>query len=346
MFGVKFLGSGSYLPERVLANEFFVNNGPYYIFKEEGKDGPIWETDEEGKIKEVHLTDDKMFELSGIKQRRAVTDGQTVFDLAHEAILAALENAKITAKKLRGIICGSVTQERRTPSMACRLQDKLGASNVVYAIDISAGCTGFVHALWNVRNLIQLDGVGAIAVIGAETLTRHLDKDRNCFLFGDGASCLIFDVTQEEKYMHFAVSFNSEACRGKTKMLFIDLQNVLRMPNNRRVFQLGTESMIEQATLVKKMLAKSLKISVGEMDKLASHYIPHQANIRMLNQVAQKLGPEKMIINIEKYGNTSAATIPIAFDEAWRAGVIKRDEFVIMPSFGAGFAIACAGFRV
>jgi len=348
LMGIRVAGTGMYVPSTILDNKYFENHGPYLIYLGEEPDGePIWEIDKEsGKIKEETITAEKIESLSGIKQRRKSSKRESVLELAKEALTCALENAELDVEELEAIICASVTQAYRSGSLACMLQDQIGAKNVEYARDVSAGCAGFVHALSDLRAVMQLDGKSPVAVIGAETLTRCTDRDRNCILFGDGAGCVIFETTDEPEYENFVVVYDSQATGGKSKSLFIDQSGMIRMPNNREVFKLGVEQMVNIAAKAKLEYAKRCNLPLKEVDQLVKLYIPHQANIRMIDMISKKIGNEKVFANIEQYGNTSAATIPIALHEAISLNRLKRGELVVTPAFGAGFAIACALFRV
>lgn len=344
--GIRVAGTGSHLPDETLDNKFFANEGPYWEYLGESSDGsPIWKRDKQG-IVEQEITEQRIVSLSGIIERRRAAPDENVIDLARESLTNALEDAGLDALDLEGIICASVTQPYRSCSMACMLQDELGAKNVRYARDISAGCAGFVHALNDLKAVMQLDGLSPVAVIGAETLTRHTDRDRNRFLFGDGAGSVIFETTDVPGYENFVVVYGSQACGGKSKALFIDKGGVVRMPQNREVFKLGSEQMISMAAKAKLAYAKLTGMSLDAVNGLVKLYIPHQANLRMIRLIENKVGTGKVFINIEKYGNTSAATIPIAIDEAIKAGKLLTGDLVVTPSFGAGFAIAAALFKI
>lgn len=324
------LGTGSYVPGKILDNDFFVENGPYRVFEKEDERGnPVWKKDEKGEILEKSVTAQKIIEMTGIEERRAVCKDETVADLAEKAIKKALQDAGMSAKDLRGIICATLSST--VPSVACYVQSKLEAENVSYATDINAACSGFTYAL-NLSSLLVKSGIGPVAVVGAEVLTKIVDyRDLNCALFGDGAGCAIIGPSGEKNLGILESAFISDATAEKTGWIFLDKKGYLRMPEGRSVMKLAVKKMVEAAEIVKAKTGREAKV-----------YIPHQANIRIIDAVGKKVGKERVYKEgIRKYGNTSAATCAIGLDEVLKKGVAKKGDLVVLTAFGAG-PVTCA----
>jgi 3-oxoacyl-[acyl-carrier-protein] synthase-3 len=309
-------GIGTYVPEKVLTN-----------------------ADLE---KMVDTSDEWIRTRSGIRERRISDSSVATSDLASIAAKKAIESAGITPEKIEAIIIGTATPDMLFPSTACLVQTKIGARNII-AFDISAGCTGFLYAL-SIADSFGKNGYDNILVIGAETLTKITDyTDRTtCVLFGDGAGAAVIkktDGTSGFISSYFAADGASwkllHQPAGGSKMP-TSLESVekrlhyIKMEGN-EVFKLAVRAMAEAATET----LKRAHISSDKIDLL----IPHQANIRIIEATAKRLNipMEKVCINLDKYGNTSAASIPIALDEALQQGRIKRGDLLLMVAFGAGF---------
>ncbi len=314
---IAILGTGSYVPEKILTN-----------------------ADLE---KIVETTDEWITQRSGIKERHISDEKTPTSKLCIEAAHRALEAAKIKPEELDFILIGTITPDMMFPSTACIVQAALGAKNAA-AFDLAAGCTGFIYGLELGRSLIIADPKRKVLVIGAEELSKITDwTDRGtCVLFGDGAGAAVLGEVEEDRgilstylgadgnlgdllYMPGGGSLNPATHKTvDEKMHFV------KMAGN-KVFPYAVRNMLEAAT-------KALE-SAGISKEQLNLLIPHQANIRIIEAIAERLGAgnEKIYINIQKYGNTSAASIPIALDEAVRNGRIKKGDLIMLVAFGAGF---------
>ncbi len=312
----KIVGTGSYLPQNVLLNKDLAEL--------------------------VDTSDDWIFSRTGIRERRTVTDGEALSDLAVNASKNALEMAGISADELDAIIVGTCTPDLPIPSSGCLIQDKLGAKRA-FAFDIAAGCTGFIYSLSVAEGFVKSNNFGYILVIGAEVLSKVINwEDRGtCILFADGAGAVVLKKDQEEigilsTHLHSNGSYwdllyqpgggsSKPACRQSID----DGSHYLKMEGN-RLFKIAVKALEEVALEA----IRHNNITINDLDL----WIPHQANIRIIEAVAQRLAfpMEKVFANIHKYGNTSAASIPIALDEANREGRIKKGDLVLLDAFGAG----------
>ncbi len=293
--------------------------------------------------KMVDTTDDWITSRTGIKERRIAPDGMAASDYAYQASLKAMEMAGITAGEIDLIILATVTPDAPLPSTACILQDKLGAVNAA-VVDIVAACSGFIYGLSFARALIMTGQHDKILVIGVETLSRIVNwKDRNtCVLFGDGAGAAIVTAADQpggilDTYIKadgsLAHLLQVPAGGGRQPITPEIVGNGARyiQMEGPDVFKSAVKAMGEAATkLIEKTGIDSNNISL---------MIPHQANIRIIEATARriKLPMDRVFVNIQKYGNTSAASIPIALDEANRNGLIKPGDNVMLVAFGAGF---------
>ncbi|MBO7611491.1 MAG: ketoacyl-ACP synthase III [Elusimicrobia bacterium] len=314
--GVKILSSGSYVPEKVLTN-----------FDLE---------------KMVETSDEWISTRTGIKERRIIDKNQTTSDLAYNASMKAIEKAKISVDDIDLIILATISPDAPMPSTACYLQKKLKAFNAV-AFDISAACSGFIYGVSIAKAFISSGMYKRILLVGVEALSKVTDwTDRNtCVLFGDGAGAMIFEASETEDDI---VSTYLGTDGTHTDILNIPAGGSA-MPT--------TKETVEQRLHFVKMLGKEVfKVAVSKMalavnkaqelvgltDKDIDLYIPHQANIRIIEAVAKKAGvtKEKVYVNVHKYGNMSAATTIVALDEAYREGRIKKGNLVELVAFGAG----------
>lgn len=309
----RIIGTGSYLPEKVLTN-----------------------ADLE---KMVETSSDWIVSRTGIHERRIAAEGQTTTDLALEASKKALDAAGVTKDEIDLIIFATTTADRVFPSSACLLQDRLDIHGCP-AFDVQAVCTGFVYALGIADKFIQTGTTKCALVVGAETLSRIIDwKDRStCILFGDGAGAVIVKASDQpgiiSSHLHADGKYKelltvpSGISQGYKKL--IDGEAYMQMQGN-EVFKMAVNTLgrIVDETLEANGLQKS------DIDWL----IPHQANIRIINATAKKLGMslDNVVVTVNKHGNTSAASIPLAFDEAVRDGRIKTGDTVLLEAFGGGF---------
>ena len=291
----------------------------------------------------VDTSDEWIVQRTGIKERRIAVDGESTITFALEASQAALSEAGVAPKELDMIIVGTQTPDMVLPSTACLLQGRLKAKNA-RAFDLTAGCTGWIYALVVADNFIKAHPEMKILVVGAELLSRSLDWDdrSTCVLFGDGAgasvvtgvrdgrgilsTCLRADGSQWELLtMIGGGTMHPPSHEMVDQKLF-----TVRMQGN-KVFKLAVESMEEVAWWI---LADA-----GYKPDDVVWLVPHQANIRIMEAVAQRLGipKDKVLVKVDKYGNMSTATIPVALAEAQRDGLLKKGDPVLLVSFGGGF---------
>jgi len=318
MYRTRISGSGSYLPEKLLTN-----------------------TDLE---KMVETNDAWIVERTGIKRRHLASPEQATSDLALIAAQRALAAAGLTANDLDMIVFCTVSPDHVTPSAACLLQKKLGARNIM-AFDLSAACTGFVYGLTVADQFIKTGFYRHVLVVGAEVLHRLVNyKDREtCILFGDGAGAVIAsrasgDETSEIMGSHLAAD-------GNLGDLFVLPGGGSAMPFSQKVLDEGLHYVRMKGREIFKNAVRTMSHScqhVIESSGLSNDdinwLVPHQANIRILEAVAKHFGfpEERVVVTVDETGNTSAATVPIAFDTAIRDGRIQRGQYVLMTAFGAG----------
>ena len=314
--GVKIISTGSYVPEKVLTN-----------FDLE---------------KMVETSDEWISTRTGIKERRIAAKDENTSDLAYKAAVKAIENAKISVDDIDLIILATISPDAPMPATACYLQKKLKAFNAV-AFDIAAACSGFIYGVSIAKAFISSGMYKRILLVGVEELSRVTDwTDRNtCVLFGDGAGAMIFEAAETENDI---VSTYLGTDGTHTDLLNIPAGGSA-MPT--------TKETVEQRLNFVKMLGKEVfKVAVSKMalavnkaqelvgltDNDINLYIPHQANLRIIDAVAKKanITNEKVYINVHKYGNMSAATTIVALDEAYREGRIKKGDLVELVAFGAG----------
>ncbi len=304
-------GTGSYLPPTALTNSDLVARG-------------------------VDTTDEWIVERTGIRSRHIADDSQNASDLALEASLRAIAAAGIPAGKIDLIILATSTPDYIFPSTACLLQSRLGVSGAA-AFDVQAVCSGFVYALTMAEKFIQSGSHRCALVVGTEVFSRILDwNDRGtCVLFGDGAGAVILEASDEQGILasalhadgsyHGILEVPGNICGGK-----VVGQPFVKM-DGPAVFKFAVKVLAEVAQEV----LNRADMNAGEIDWL----IPHQANIRIIQSTAKKLGlpMEKVITTVDRHGNTSAASIPLALDTAVRDGRIKRGDTLMLEGVGGGF---------
>jgi 3-oxoacyl-[acyl-carrier-protein] synthase-3 len=318
----KIIGTGSYLPERILTN-----------------------ADLE---KMVDTTDAWITERTGIRQRHVMAEGETTGDMSYEAARRAMQAAGVKPRDIDLIVLGTTTPDLVFPSTASLLQHRLGLRNVG-AMDVNAACTGFIYALSIADKFIRLGDARRALVIGAETLTRMVDwEDRGtCVLFGDGAGAVVLEASEEPGVLSTHIHANGEYAEllntdvGISRGFREGEKNAgiaIRMKGN-EVFKVAvrTLSRIVDETLEANGLERS------DVDWL----IPHQANLRIIAATGRKLGlpDERVIVTVDRHGNTSAASVPLALDEAVRSGRIQRGELLLLEAFGGGFTWGSALIR-
>ena len=306
-------GTGSYLPEKTLTN-----------------------ADLE---KMVDTSDEWIRSRTGIEERHVAADGEYTVDLAEKAARKAMQAAGKSKDDIDLIIVGTTTADRVFPSTACLLQKRLDIHGCA-AFDVQAVCTGFVYALGIADKFFRTGSAKCALVIGAETLSRIVDwSDRNtCVLFGDGAGAVVLEASDEpgilSTHLHadgeYEDLLNVDYGISTAADLIIDGTGGIQMKGN-EVFKMAVNTLgrIVDETLAYNNMKKS------DIDWL----VPHQANIRIINATAKKLKMpmDHVVVTVDKHGNTSAASVPLALDTAVRDGRIKRGEILLLEAFGGGF---------
>jgi len=298
----------------------------------------------------VDTTDEWITIRTGIKERR-IARGLACSDLALEASKQALASASVHPEDLTHILLATFTGDYNNPNTACVLQDKLGAVNCQMAMDISAGCSGFVYGLETVRGMTHLDPEANILLVGSEVCTSRLNfQDRNtCVLFGDGAGAAVISGSDPENPAVVDSLLKSEGSMGHLLPVgreggsFAPLElgqtvsedYFVRM-NGRELFRLGVRGM---ADLCSRILERN-GLGIGDVDL----FIPHQANLRIIEGVAKKMQfpMERIYVNVNRYGNTSAASVILALSEARAGGYIQEGTTVLMVAFGAGLTLGAS----
>ncbi|MBP1752618.1 MAG: 3-oxoacyl-[acyl-carrier-protein] synthase [Geobacteraceae bacterium] len=299
----------------------------------------------------VDTTDEWITTRTGMKERHIAAEGEYTSTLATRAARQAMEMAGVAPDELDLIVLASVTPDFPFPATACIVQHNLGAVNAA-AFDISAACSGFLYGLSVVDNFMKAGSVKKALVIGAEVLSRIVDwTDRNtCVLFGDGAGAVVLESAEGDRgilstHIHSDGSYwellNQPACgsRNPASQKIIDERLMfLRMQGN-DVFKLAVRAMEDAA--LEALAANNLQTTDIDL------FIPHQANRRIIDAIGKrlKLNEEQVCVNLERYGNTSAASIPIALDEANRAGRITDENVIVLDAFGGGLTWAAILLR-
>lgn len=319
------LGTGFYVPEKIMTN-----------------------ADLE---KIVETSDEWIVERTGIKERRIAEDNQPMSDLALRAAKAALADAGVAAEDLDLIIVATLTSDRIIPSTACMIQNLLGAKHAA-AFDLSAACSGFAYAASVAAQFIETGAYKKALVIGAETLSKYINwEDRNtCVLFGDGAGAAVLGRV-EEGYGILSFDLGSDGSGG----------DAIQIPSSGSLMPVSKESIDQKLNLIHmngrdvfkfavKAMGKTVKNSLAKIDmpqEKIDWLVPHQANIRIIESAAKRLSMpmDKVIVNIHKYGNMSAACIPIALAEAAAAKRFKKGDIIALSGFGAGLTWASCIIR-
>ena len=321
----RIIGTGSCVPDKVLTN-----------------------SDLE---KFLDTTDEWIVSRTGIRERHIASEGEFTSDLATRAAERALEMAGVQGEEIDLVVVGTITGDFPWPATACLVQKNLGATGAA-AYDVSAACSGFVYALDAAARRIETGVSKKALVIGAEVLSRAVDwEDRNtCILFGDGAGAVVLEGQEGEHgvlstHLHadgsywdllyqpgFGSRFPASEAGIKDRLPFLKMQG-------NEVFKVAVRSLTEVA---QEALAAN-GMTTADIDL----FIPHQANRRILEATARRLGldDEQVYINVDRFGNTSGASIPLALDEANRAGRVKAGDIVLLDAFGGGFTWASALLR-
>ena len=320
------LGTGSELPSRVMTNAELERM--------------------------VDTSDEWITTRTGIKERRILEEGKGNADMAYRASLRALEDAGLEATDLEAIIMGTCTPDYPFPSSACVLENMLGARGV-FSFDVNAACSGFLNALAVTDSFIRVGKIKNALVVGSDALSRLLNwQDRaTCILFGDGAGAMVVGASNNGNRGVLSTRLRTDG--SYVKMLYVpaggslkpaDLaavearENTITM-NGKEVFKVAVRAMEE----ISRDALREAGVCINEV----SLVVPHQANRRIIKALADRLGVpmEKVVVNLDRYGNTSAASIPVALDEARRQGRIAPGDVVLLNAFGAGFAWGAAVIR-
>jgi 3-oxoacyl-[acyl-carrier-protein] synthase III len=321
------LGTGSYAPERVLTNEDLA--------------------------KMVDTSDEWIVARSGIRERRIAAADQATSDLAVQAAQRALEDAGAAAADIDLLILATVTPDYPMPSTACFVQHKLGVPSTAACFDLNAACSGFIYALDTACALIGSGRYKKALVIGAEKLSSVVDwQDRGtCLLFGDGAGAAVIGTSDRPGIGLIGTKLG--ALGEDTDLLCIPAGGS-RTPTSAESFARGDhfikmkgKEVFKLAVRVMEEAARDILEQHGLAATQIGLVIPHQANLRIIDAIAQylELPVERFFVNVDRYGNTSAASIPIALDEARRAGRIKQGDLTLLVAFGAGLTYGSALIR-
>ena len=318
----RIVGTGSYLPEKVLTN-----------------------ADLE---KMVDTNDEWIVSRSGIRERHIAADGETTGDLAFHAATRALEAAGLAGSDVELIVLGTTTPDLIFPSTACLLQHRLGA-NGCPAFDVNAACSGFIYALTVADQFIRSGAVKNALVVGAETLSRMVDwTDRGtCVLFGDGAGAVVLKADAEAG----VISTHMHADGGKRDLLYnpagVSVGFDTSLPNaGVKVLMAGSDVFKYAVKALESVVEETL--AANGLDKHAIDWlIPHQANLRIIEATAKRLDMpmDRVIVTVDRTGNTSAGSVPLALDEAVRSGRVQRGQLLLLEAFGGGFTWGSALIR-
>jgi 3-oxoacyl-[acyl-carrier-protein] synthase-3 len=291
----------------------------------------------------VETSDEWITSRTGIRERRFAADGETTSTMSTRAARAALDRARLRPQDVDLVVLGTCSPDYLFPATACLVQNALGAERAG-AFDVEAACTSFVSALAIANGMILAGTARNAVVIGAECLSRLLDfKDRTtCVLFGDGAGAVVLEASNASVGVESAV-LHSDGSKGDllwvegggsrvpaTNETVAQGKHYIRMQGG-ETFKLAVKSMADAA---EEALAEA-NVTADDIDLM----IPHQANLRIIDAVVKRMGfpPEKVFVNIQRYGNTSAASIPIAMAEAAEQGRLKKGDRVLLAAFGGGF---------
>jgi 3-oxoacyl-[acyl-carrier-protein] synthase-3 len=321
----RIVATGSYVPENVVTNHDLE--------------------------KIVDTSDEWITERTGIRERRIVNAEQATSDIAYEAASLALKRAHLKPKEIDLIIVATITADMAFPSTACILQHRLGATNAA-AFDVNAACSGFIYGLHIANGLIKAGVHQRVLLVGAEVLSKVTDwQDRTtCILFGDGAGAVVIETTKEKRGV-YSTYIGSDG----------SLSDLICLPGGGSRNPCSKETILKRLNYIKMKGNETFKVAVRTLEELVvktladnnldpsqlSLLIPHQANIRIIQATAKRLGMpmEKVYVNIDKYGNTSAASVPIALDEAVQSGRIQDGDYVLLEAFGGGLTWASSLLR-
>ena len=302
--------------------------------------------------KMVDTSDEWIRSRTGISERRILEDGKASSDMGAEAVKLLLKYRGLDASEIDGIIVATVTPDMFFPSTANLVQDKIGATNA-WSFDISAACSGFIYALSLGAQMIEAGKYKKIVVVGADKMSSITNyRDRNtCVLFGDAAGAVLLEPSIDEnigildfllhsdgtgaEYLHMKAGGSKYPATVET--VANDWHYIYQ--DGKTVFKFAVQKMAD--------VAEQVLIRNSYTGKDVTLLVPHQANLRIIDAAARRLGldPKKVLINIDKYGNTTAATIPLALSEAYHEGKVHKNDLIVFATFGAGFTWASALVR-
>jgi 3-oxoacyl-[acyl-carrier-protein] synthase III len=315
---VTITGLGAYAPERVITN------------------------DELAQM--VDTSDEWIMERTGIRERRVAADSDALSDISLPAAQEALEQAGSDGRDIDLLIVATVTPDMMFPSTSAILADRLGATDAA-AYDLSAGCTGFMYALAQAYGMVASGLSRRALVVGGDVLSRILDwSDRSTVvLFGDGAGAVVLEPADEEGFLAFELGADGAGGEhlwlpGSGSRRFEDPDKFVRM-NGREVFKFATRILVQSGEAV----LDRCGASIDDVDV----YVPHQANVRIIDHATKKLGipSDRVVVNADRYGNTSSGSIPLALAEAQADGRLRTGELVLMTGMGAGLTWGSALMR-
>jgi 3-oxoacyl-[acyl-carrier-protein] synthase-3 len=321
----------------------------YACFKSIGAYAPKKILSNSDLEKMVETTNEWIVQRTGIKERRLASESEFTSDLGLKAAKTAIKRAGIKTSDVDAIICATLTPDFLCmPATACIIASKLGIKNVL-AFDVSAACSGFVYILYLAKSLIESKLHKNILIIGAEKLSSVIDyTDRNtCILFGDGAGAAIISATENKNEAIMDIQISAD---GDYAHLLVAPRSRVMYPKDNRTL----EYLQMAGNEVFKAAVKTLTTDVVEIlqknnifSSQIDHFIPHQANLRIIEAVREKLNlpHDKTVLTVQKYGNTSAASIPMAMNDAYEEGRIKHSDLILLDTFGGGFTWGSALLR-
>lgn len=323
----KLVGTGCYLPSRVMTNDDFT--------------------------KIIDTSDEWITTRTGIKQRRIAADGESTSDMAVAAARAALDDARLTTDDLDFIVIATITPDHIFPATAAIVQHKLGVAKCG-GFDLEAACSGFVNGVAVARGLITCGMVRRVLVIGAEKLSAITNfKDRtSCILFGDGAGAAIFEASDEPGV---GVIYNTSGIDGSgAEAMIVPAGGTSSPVTHENLDEAANKMVIHGREVYRFAVDKMQSLLRDAMEKCnltpdnVAMVVPHQVNTRIIDSAVGKMGfpPEKIFLNIQKYGNTSAASVPIALAEARSQGRLKSGDIAILVAFGGGLTWASSVIKL
>ncbi len=317
LLNAKITGVGMYVPDKVLDNKYFESI--------------------------VDTNDEWIRTRTGIVERRIMENGATS-DMATKAVEDLMKSTGLKPEEIDAIIVATVTPDYFFPATACLVQDNIGAKNA-WGFDLSAGCSGFLFALQTGSSLIESGNYKKVVVIGADKMSSITDyTDRNtCILFGDAASAVLLEPTED---LNYGLQDSLSHCDGSGREALIMSAGGSAMPPSHETVDKRLHYIYQDGKAVFKVAVKGMAdISVEIMEKHGlkgediAYLVPHQANLRIIDATAKRMGitPDKVMINIQKYGNTTGATIPLCLTEWYRDGKLHKGDKLILAAFGGGY---------